>query len=42
MLVAKVVTVSDGVVDGVREDRSGAALGGREVTPIIPAPAYPW
>lgn len=26
MLDAKVVTVSDGVVDGVREDRSGAAL----------------
>ena len=26
MLVAKVVTVSDGVVDGVREDRSGSAL----------------
>jgi len=26
MFAAKVVTVSDGVVDGVREDRSGAAL----------------
>jgi molybdopterin adenylyltransferase len=26
MYAAKVVTVSDGVVDGVREDRSGAAL----------------
>lgn len=26
MPLAKVVTVSDGVVDGVREDRSGAAL----------------
>jgi molybdenum cofactor synthesis domain-containing protein len=26
MFGAKVVTVSDGVVDGVREDRSGAAL----------------
>ncbi|QYG93075.1 MogA/MoaB family molybdenum cofactor biosynthesis protein [Iamia sp. SCSIO 61187] len=26
MFSAKVVTVSDGVVDGVREDRSGAAL----------------
>jgi len=26
MHAAKVVTVSDGVVDGVREDRSGAAL----------------
>lgn len=26
MFDAKVVTVSDGVVDGVREDRSGAAL----------------
>lgn len=25
-LLAKVITVSDGVVDGVREDRSGAAL----------------
>lgn len=29
MLVAKVVTVSDGVVDGVREDRSGSALAER-------------
>lgn len=26
MFAAKVLTVSDGVVDGVREDRSGAAL----------------
>lgn len=29
MLLAKVVTVSDGVVDGVREDRGGAALAER-------------
>jgi molybdopterin adenylyltransferase len=29
MHAAKVVTVSDGVVDGVREDRSGAALAER-------------
>ncbi len=29
MFAAKVVTVSDGVVDGVREDRSGAALAER-------------
>ena len=29
MLDAKVLTVSDGVVDGVREDRSGAALADR-------------
>jgi len=29
MLDAKVITVSDGVVDGVREDRSGAALADR-------------
>lgn len=29
MHAAKVITVSDGVVDGVREDRSGAALAER-------------
>ncbi len=29
MFAAKVITVSDGVVDGVREDRSGAALAAR-------------
>ena len=31
-LAAKVVTVSDGVVEGVRDDRSGAALDGRLTT----------
>jgi len=31
MAAAKVITVSDGVVDGVRDDRSGAALAERLV-----------
>ena len=40
-LLAKVLTVSDGVVEGVREDRSGEALVAVSYTHLtLPTPPY--